>query len=105
MCVCVKVTAGMVAAIRNRVAFLRVLGEFGVGLEGVNSVGMTTLMLALAHSSEEAAWFLLTNHPERSSLHAWLDRKGNTVFHHVSHCSTKAGQWKTSGTVVVVFLS
>ena len=87
-----QVTVDMVAAIRNRVAFLRVLGEFGVQFDSINYAHMTTLMLALTHGSAEAARFLLTRHGEKSQFCIWLDRKGNTVFHHVLRCSTKAGQ-------------
>ena len=82
----------MVAAIRNRVALLRVLSEFGVQFDSVNYAHMTTLMLALSHGSEEAAMFLLTRCGEKSPFNVWLDRKGNTVFHHVVHCKAKAGQ-------------
>ncbi|XP_076450141.1 uncharacterized protein LOC143286457 [Babylonia areolata] len=87
-----EVTVGMTAAFRNKVAYLKLLAEFGARFEEVDGENRTTLMHALSNGSEEAAMFLLTSHPERDVFHTWLDNWGFTALHMVSYCRSKAGQ-------------
>ncbi|KAL8614275.1 hypothetical protein ACOMHN_007613 [Nucella lapillus] len=86
-----QVTPGMVAAIRNRVAYLRVLAEFGAQFDEVCTAHMTALMYALCHAQGEAAGYLVKYHSHSQALLTCRDHSGNTPLHFVSCCGAKAG--------------